>query len=446
MKKLYFYLLLLFFWGLGGLFGNFASAQVSVELIGKTSTVPPQVSFTVSWGAKAPDDNKIWVLAQVSTSGIGSEERALITDVIAIGATASTVTGRRGFWLETSGDNGSATVTATLELGVERFNWCVYAFDYPPNAVSQPDGSYQLRGTPPFTINGDITEHSNTFGPGTCITSITDATNNPEGRIIPLYSVSAGAINDASVTTFEGYAPATNPANVTAASGGDENITYEWRRTGTSSKTLANSNSSGYNISDDPTNYDTPGTYYFTRYAMDGSCKTTFTPSGGQYELWVILIPPGAGTQTWSTCSSSQIWSEPVRIATCDQESFTMSTTNPYCRSYIWNNIKYYYYNWTYMNTNKNTMCPSPWRVPTVADFTALINCLGTSSQNGKYYPENSTWGGALAGAVDDDVKGFGTGYYWASNASVINFACGGLNPNTYGTGAQYGVQVRCVR
>jgi uncharacterized protein (TIGR02145 family) len=203
MKKLYYFLLLLPLWGSGGL-----SAQVSVELMGKT---PPQVFFTVSWGAKAPYNNKIWVLAQVSTSGIGAEERALVTEVSATGATASTVTGHRGFWLETSGVNGSATVSATLGLapGVEHFNWCVYAFDYPPNAVLQPDGSYQLRGSPPFIINDDITEYSNTFGPGTCITSFTDATNNPEGIVpAPIAWFSGGDVSQ-TVTVGDAITPIT---------------------------------------------------------------------------------------------------------------------------------------------------------------------------------------------------------------------------------------------
>jgi uncharacterized protein (TIGR02145 family) len=408
MKKIYFIFLLLSLWGLGGLFGNFAFAQVSVKLIGETYTVPPQVSFTVSWESKAPYNNKIWVLAQYSASGI-AEERALITDVIATGAaTASTsiAANYRGFWLHTDGSiNGSATVTATLSIadGVEKFNWCVYAFDYPPNAVLQADETYQLHGSPPFTINGNISEPTNTFGPGTCITSITDATDNPEGHIIAaLFLISAGAINDASDTTFVGYAPATMPTNAMEASGGDGNMMYEWRRTGTSSATLTNSNSSEYDISDDATNYDTPGTYYFTRYAKYGTCSTTFTPSGGQYMLWVIPMPPGAGTQTWTTCS--QIWSGYVRIEACDKESWTYAATSPYCRSNTWNNIKFYYYNWTYLNTYQSIMCPSPWHAPKRNDLSTLLGCLGNTTSINVYYPTSSTWGGELCGYISQNT------------------------------------------
>jgi uncharacterized protein (TIGR02145 family) len=258
MKKLHLFLLLSL-WGLGGLFGNFAFAQVSVELLGKTSTAPPQVSFTVSWGAKAPHDNKIWVLAQYSASGI-AEDRALITDVGATGATASTVTGHRGFWLETAGNNGSATVTATLGIasGVGSFNWCVYAFDYPPNAVSQSDGTYQLRGSPPFTVNGDkLADGVKTFGAGTCITSITDATDNPAG-IAPIAWCSGGEASQ-TVTVGDAITPitfATAGATSVTSSGLPDGISGTWASpyytvsgihvlTGTYNYTLTTENGNG---------------------------------------------------------------------------------------------------------------------------------------------------------------------------------------------------------
>jgi hypothetical protein len=184
MKRRYFYFLLPPFWGLGGIFGTLAFGQVSVELVGETYT-PPQVSFTVSWGSKAPYDNKIWVLAQVSTGGIGQEERALIADVIVTGnatASKSIVAGERGFWLHTDGISGSATVTAALNFANDgkNFSWCVYAFDYPPKATLQPDDTYQLRGTRPFKVNGEalIPPDANVYSGG-LILSFTDATDGP---------------------------------------------------------------------------------------------------------------------------------------------------------------------------------------------------------------------------------------------------------------------------
>jgi uncharacterized protein (TIGR02145 family) len=263
---------------------------------------------------------------------------------------------------------------------------------------------------------------------------------------------SAGSITDASATTTQGTAPSSNPANAVEASGGDGDITYEWRRSGTSSATLTGSNSSGYALNSDLSNYDTEGAYTFTRYAKDGTCNTAFTPSGGQYALEVVYVPPppGAGTNTY-TCGT-QTWSEPVKIAACDKTSYDNDYVTPYCRSYTYNGIKYFYYNWAYMNANKGTMCPSPWHVPTSSDFTTLINCLGTSETFGKYYPEYSTWGGAKAGRCSGGAVGQQgeIAFYWANdncNGNLCPYliiaadtaAMGSFNKN-------FGYQVRCVR
>jgi hypothetical protein len=280
MKKLYYFLLLLPLWGSGGL-----SAQVSVELLGKTNNV---VSFTVSWGTKTPYDSKIWVLAQYSASGMGAEDRALITDVSATGATASTVTGHRGFWLETSGSNGSATVTATLDIapGVEHFNWCVYAFDYPPNAVLQSDGTYQLRGSPPFTINGDITVHSNTFGPGTCIESITDLTDHPAGLVPdpPAVTVSASEPE---------VCPGTEVIFTATASGGTISaMTYIWDVAGTTITTASNTYSQILSAADE-------GTY--TVYVTNANGCTSMVAAG----TITITIQKSIGQATISGASSN---------------------------------------------------------------------------------------------------------------------------------------------
>jgi uncharacterized protein (TIGR02145 family) len=346
---------------------------------------------------------------------MGAEERALITDVIATGATASTVTGHRGFWLETFGDNGSATVTATLSLadGVENFNWCVYAFDYPPNAVLQSDGTYQLRGTPPFTINGDITEQSNTFGPGTCITSITDATDNPAWSVPAPFS--AGSITTAGTATIVGIASAAIIADAIPASGGDRNITYLWQRSdGTASTTLTGS-SATYALNKDPENYSTAGTYYFTRYAKDG-CNTTFTPSGGQYTLRVVpdvALPPYSGTLTWTV--GMQIWSgalsNPVAgcVSTTNFGSASIPSDAFYLTSGLYNGSGYMY-NWDCVDKTGSALCPSPWRVPTLDDIVTLDITLGGSGAIGELNQPVLhagayvvPWGGVYGGVYTDE-------------------------------------------
>ncbi|MDR0694464.1 MAG: hypothetical protein LBF81_04090, partial [Prevotellaceae bacterium] len=138
------------------------SAQVTVSSM-KTDYPAKQISFTVTWDTPAYN-NQIWLIVDYikveGTSTAGTWSRALVTGATATttgNVTASTVSGNRGFWLNasgSSGSSGSANVTATLSLAADKFNWCAYAFDLPPNATPKTGGGYDLHGTPPFTING----------------------------------------------------------------------------------------------------------------------------------------------------------------------------------------------------------------------------------------------------------------------------------------------------
>ncbi|MDR3134186.1 MAG: hypothetical protein LBU42_09265, partial [Prevotellaceae bacterium] len=146
MKKIFFPLLFFPLWGLGGL-----SAQVTVSNMA-TDYPASKISFTLTWTAQ-PYNDQIWMIVDyikvqnASTAG-NTWKRALATAVARNAGTgsAATVTGQRGFWLNTSGSSGSANVTATLSLdaGVQQFNWCAYALNYPPKAEWQSDGSYKL--------------------------------------------------------------------------------------------------------------------------------------------------------------------------------------------------------------------------------------------------------------------------------------------------------------
>jgi hypothetical protein len=78
------------------------------------------------------------------------------------------------------------------------------------------------------------------------------------------------------------------------ASGGGGSLTYEWRRTGTSAKTLGGSNATTYAIGSDASNYATAGTYAFNRYVQDATCSTAWTAASGTYTLRVKNPgPPG---------------------------------------------------------------------------------------------------------------------------------------------------------
>ena len=115
----------------------------------------------------------------------------------------------------------------------------------------------------------------------------------------------AGAIAADSATIEAGLKPGITVQNRTDASGGGNSISYQWRRSGTGSATLTG-NTAAYDISNDSTNYASPGTYYIKRYAKNNICNDTWTASGGQYTLTVedgdpdqgqcrFLKPPVAG-------------------------------------------------------------------------------------------------------------------------------------------------------
>ena len=182
--------LLFLLWGIAGF------AQVSVANTATTYSTK-QISFTVSW-TSAPHNNQIWVIVDYikieNTTTVGGWSRATVTAVSASGnGSAATVTGQRGFWLNTSGSSGNANITATLSLasGVDKFNWCAYALNYPPQAVIKAAGGYDLKGTPPFTVNGTpLAAGVTTYGAGTCITSLSDATGNPTSVLPAALTVS----------------------------------------------------------------------------------------------------------------------------------------------------------------------------------------------------------------------------------------------------------------
>lgn len=130
---------------------------------------------------------------------------------------------------------------------------------------------------------------------------------NATGTIIVRPVFTAGAIS----TTGETICNGGNPAEIgssTAAGGGDNSITYEWRANGTP---VASTNSATY---DPPTGLTATTTY--TRWAKDGSCNTTFTQSTGS---WVVTVNP-LPTATVSNTNSP--------ICTGDDAVFTLTGTS----------------------------------------------------------------------------------------------------------------------
>jgi hypothetical protein len=157
--------------------------------------------------------------------------------------------------------------------------------------------------------------------------------------------------------------------------------------------------------------------------------------------------PPqyAASTQTWTFGSSTLVWSDAIRIPECDKNSFTDSWYEPHCRSYTYNNKKWYYYNWSYVNQNAEQLCPTPWRVPTAADFVNLLSSDATMQINvlwdrAGYYTCEYGW-----------TQLGNYGLLWSQTLYETWGRYLLYTNTTYGNSVQYGgnqcgQQVRCVR
>ncbi|MDR0728648.1 MAG: hypothetical protein LBF19_00775, partial [Prevotellaceae bacterium] len=179
-------LLLILFWG----FGSFCYAQSVVritQLGADYAAAPPTVSFRVYWDS-APDNiphlDSVWLFVDyqpiAANGSLGAWTPATLTNPAAT-APGTVIAGSlngRGFYLRGATPTFSSTVTVALDglSAGDRFNWCAYASDYPPNAT-EGAGFYELHGTPPFLINGTVTEPTRQYAG--CITSLTDRTGCP---------------------------------------------------------------------------------------------------------------------------------------------------------------------------------------------------------------------------------------------------------------------------
>jgi hypothetical protein len=163
-----------------------------------------------------------------------------------------------------------------------------------------------------------------------------------------------------------------------------------------------------------------------------------------------LSTPPlAASTQTWTF--GNQTWSDDIEIPECKGATFEGNYyTGPQCRSYTdtEGTNTWYYYNWPYMNAHKATMCPDPWRVPTQADFKALVDIVEEVGLDwnlgGHCYPDDGIVGGpglyAYYWATDESSSTHAYSLkYWSDEIDPIYFNIGGENKAT-------GIHVRCVQ
>jgi hypothetical protein len=332
----------------------------------------------------------------------------------------------------TEASGGLGAITYRWEQSSDNSNWAPAATPNNTAAYTTPaltNGSYYRR----VAISANC---------GTITSASAYVSTHP--------AFTAGSINTVNLGTTQGVAPTTNPTNASEASGGDGSKNYEWRRSGTNSKTLGSSNSSGYTISNDATNYNTAGTFYFKRYAKDG-CNTTFTESNGQYTLYVNTAgatpPDAASTVTWVL--GNLTWSDVLK-RTPQGCSFNYEglphEDNPQARYQLGYANGGWFYNWLCLKANMEYLCMPPWRIPTYSDVYALL-----------YYTDKTqrytAFGlGGFAGA-SGQTNGDVYGYMWNSEsiisgvyANMVRWSQQNYDEEFENHHMSDGAMVRCVR
>jgi hypothetical protein len=288
------------------MFPIWGQSMVQISNLSLTEGATPTLTFEVSWStppSSTPNHrDTIWLFADYRTvnsdGSVGAWTSASITAATVIAGNGevipSSLTGR-GFFLNGNGHTSfNSTVQITLAAPVNtKFNACVYASDWPPNAILQSGGGYALKGTPPFTINGTIIEPSHAFGAGTCITSITDSTGCPGFVINP--PIVTGSILTTGDTVCVDGAPSPI-TSIAAFSGGDGQLSYLWYKNG-----VLIDGATGADYTPPVEDAAVAGAHTYTRKVKDRTCNITPLASEGNYVLTVEAAP----TVTLSAASAT---------------------------------------------------------------------------------------------------------------------------------------------
>jgi hypothetical protein len=176
-----------------------ASAQRTTPVTIKNTKVDystKTVTFDLSWkGSDANHRDDVWVFVDIqSVTGVTKGNWAPATLV----PNATTVTAgsgnqyssltytpvndnTRGVWVKGTSSATTNTFNATVKVTLanttpDNFNACAYATDYPPNIASVSSGTYTLKGTQSFIINGTTISGNKYSG---SISSLTDPTGCP---------------------------------------------------------------------------------------------------------------------------------------------------------------------------------------------------------------------------------------------------------------------------
>jgi hypothetical protein len=242
-----------------------------------------EVSLTIPAG-KAAGTYAYWRMAANEACPEGIASNTFTVRVSAL--PAATVTAK------TVCSGKTVALSATLGAGTTTpmtYTWNIRGTSSTTSANSKT--SQALTATTTYTV-----QLRNSYGCVGAVSAPATITVHP--------AFSPGTITTASTTTAPSTAPTVTIQNITPASGGNGNITYQWRRTGTSSATLTGTTAT-YTLSRDAANYNTAGTYYFNRYAHDATCNTAWLAATGTYTL---VVEAGTITLCPQCCYNGAAW------------------------------------------------------------------------------------------------------------------------------------------
>ncbi|MDR0581509.1 MAG: fibrobacter succinogenes major paralogous domain-containing protein [Prevotellaceae bacterium] len=170
--------------------------------------------------------------------------------------------------------------------------------------------------------------------------------------------------------------------------------------------------------------------------------------------------PYAASTNTWVIEGNgiSQIWSDHINVPACDKADFNGGTDDA-PRADCRNNPGYYFlYSWPYVNKNAATLCPVPWRVPTIDDFLALYKALGGKGDWSKdetlVTKYINSWGGAYGGYCNNEGLPVNQNLYadyWSSSefSSTSSYYFGYTDSSVYPQyyyNKYHGFLIRCMK
>jgi hypothetical protein len=332
---------------------------------------------------------------------------------------------------------GSASITAT-----------VAADTYPINVTCN------VAWTATVSSGATWCTLSSASGTGNGTVTVNVMENTGETTRTATVTVAAGTLTRTVSVTQAGTAPALSVslASITATVAADAypvNVTCNvaWTATVSSGATWCTLSSTSGTGNGSFTVNITENTTTITR-------ATTVTVIAGILEEAISVTqdarvgtpPNAASTQTWTFEGSNLIWSAPIQISECNKDDFSDSSTEPRCRSYLHNGTTlYYYYNWPYVNTNKATMCPEPWRVPNKTDFDELIAHTTKETLRQLWTPT-----GFVEGSKTPDGIG-NNGRMWSAtdvpeSANAYRLWFDTAKIEIAASGKRYALEVRCVR